>query len=99
MPELSKKLFLDNCGASVANILTLLTHDIVRLLAVATALAIPITYLLSSRWLENFAYRVDLSLVPLLAVGVGMMAVGVIAVSYQSVRAATADPIDSLRYE
>jgi len=86
-------------GASVTNILALLTNDLVRLLAVAAVMAIPITYLLSSRWLDNFAYRIDLSVVPFVAVGVGIIAIGIIAVGYQSIRAALVDPVESLRYE
>ena len=86
-------------GASVSNILVLLTNDLVRLLGVAAVVASPIAYLLAGQWLEDFAYRIDLTLIPFVLVGLGMVAIGVIAVSFQSIRAATADPVESLRYE
>ena len=86
-------------GASVPNLVRLLSQDFLLLVAVAFGLGAPVAWLAMSRWLERFAFHIDL--------GVGVFAIAfllavVIAfatVSYQSLRAATANPIQALRYE
>ncbi|TDI70788.1 MAG: FtsX-like permease family protein, partial [Bacteroidetes bacterium] len=86
-------------GASVQNIIILLSKEILLLVIVSFVLALPPSYLLMSKWLEGFAYRthlgVELSLITLLLA----IFVAVLTVSYQTLRAATADPVKSLRYE
>jgi putative ABC transport system permease protein len=86
-------------GASVANIVTLLSKDFLKLVLVAIVIASPIAYYAMHRWLQDFAYRVDISwwifgLAGLLAVGIALL-----TVSFQSIRAALVNPVKSLRSE
>ena len=86
-------------GASVTSIALLLSKDFLKLVAVAFVVAAPVAYFAMSRWLEGFAYRADLAWwVFLLAGGLAFL-VALLTVSYQAIRAATADPVKSLRYE
>jgi putative ABC transport system permease protein len=86
-------------GASISGIVVLITKDFFQLVLLGVVLAAPFTYLLMSRWLEGFAYRIDLhwSLFLLTAVVAG--AVALLTIGYQSIKAALADPVKSLRYE
>ena len=86
-------------GASVASIVALLSREVVVLVAVAFAVAAPPAYVLMRRWLEGFAYHVDLGPAPFLAAGALLLAVALVTVSGQALRAATADPVRSLRSE
>lgn len=86
-------------GASVTSISTLLSREFLALVVVAGVLAVPVTWYLASGWLEGFAFRTTLS--PFLFVGAVIVSVlvALLAVSFQTIRAAMADPVDSLRYE
>ena len=81
-------------GASVVNIVLLLSKDFTRLVAIAILIAI--AYVAMQRWLENFAYRIEI-----LFLRAGLLAILIVwlTVSYQSIRAALANPVESLRYE
>jgi putative ABC transport system permease protein len=86
-------------GASVASIVTLLSKDFLKLVLVAIVIASPIAYYAMHRWLQDFAYRVDIAwwvfaLAGLLAVGIALL-----TVSFQSIRAALVNPVKSLRSE
>ncbi|WPP48451.1 ABC transporter permease [Catalinimonas niigatensis] len=86
-------------GASVGSILLLFSQDYVKLVLIAFVIATPCAYLLMHRWLEDFAYRTDISpLVFVLAI-VFSMAITLLTVGYQSMKAATANPVKSLRSE
>lgn len=86
-------------GASVASIVTLLSNDFLKLVAIAIALAIPAGVLLIRNWLENFAYQVSLDWsVFALAAGIALC-ISLITVSFQSIKAAIANPVKSLRNE
>ena len=86
-------------GATVAQILSLLSLDFLRLVVVANVLAWPLVWYAMDAWLSQFAYRVSLS--PLLFVlgGTLALALAIVAVGSSGLKAATADPVDSLRYE
>jgi putative ABC transport system permease protein len=86
-------------GASIANIVTLLSKEFMLLVAIACAVGAPVAYFAMERWLQDFAYRVDVS--PLLFVASSALAVGVAlaAISYQAIQAARTDPADALRSE
>ncbi len=86
-------------GATVSGIVLLLSKDFLKLVLIAFLLAGPIAYFIMQDWLTNFAYHTTLA--PGLFVGVGAAALllALLTVSYQSIRAATADPVKSLRYE
>ena len=88
-------------GASASQIVLLLTKDFTRLVVVAFVVAAPMAYLVMNRWLESFAYRVDMmqSWWIFLLAGLATLVVAFLTVSYQSIRAALANPALSLRYE
>ena len=86
-------------GASVGGIVALLSKDFLKLVVIAILIASPIAWYATDVWLQGFAYRVDVgwwvfALAGLLAVGVALF-----TVSFQSVKAALANPVDSLRSE
>ena len=88
-------------GASVSQIVLLLTKDFTRLVGVAFVVATPVVYLVMSRWLESFAYRLEMLSAWWVFFLAGLTALGVafLTVSYQSIRAALTDPATSLRHE
>ena len=86
-------------GASVESILVLLSKDYVKLVLWAVGLASPVAYLATQQWLAGFAYRIDISWRIFLMAGSIALLVAVLTVIYQSIRAALADPVESLRYE
>lgn len=86
-------------GATIGSIVLLLTRDFLLLVAIAAVIATPIIYLVLSRWLENFAYRVELDagVFFISAILAGMIAL--FTVSFHAIKAARANPANSLRYE
>ena len=86
-------------GASVASLAVFLSKDFLKLVLLANVLAWPAAYLLLSQWLARFAYHVDLSWGIFLTAGLATLGIALLTVSYQTVRAALADPVRSLRYE
>ena len=86
-------------GATVSSIVVLLSKDFLRLVAIAFIVAAPLAYLAMQKWLESFAYRIDLGAGLFLVVGGLALLVAVVTVSYQAGRAALANPVQSLRYE
>jgi len=86
-------------GATVPNILLLLTKEFTKFVFLANIIAWPIAYYIMNKWLQNFAYRIDLSVWIFILSGLAALAVALITVGYQSIKAATANPVDSLRYE
>ncbi len=86
-------------GASISEIVFLLTREFSRWVFLANLIAWPLAYLAVTAWLKSFAYRIDVQIFVFLLVGLAALALSLISVSYQSVRAARANPVDSLRYE
>lgn len=86
-------------GATVTALVVLLSRDISRLVLVAFTLASPFAYLAMEHWLSGFAYRIGLSPAPFILVGAAMIAIALLTISYHTLRAATANPTKSLRYE
>jgi putative ABC transport system permease protein len=86
-------------GASVSRIVTMLTSDFAKLVAIANVIAWPVAYLVMNRWLQDFTYRMNLTIWVFLAAGITAIFIAVITVSFQAVKAALADPVRSLRYE
>ncbi len=86
-------------GASRSGIVTLLTKDFTVLVVLASAIAWPLGYYILNRWLNNFAYRTGLAWWIFAGAGLGVLAVTLLAISYQSLKAAGANPADTLRYE
>ncbi len=86
-------------GASPAGMVALLSREYFRLVIAAIVVAWPVAYIAMNAWLEGFAYRIDLDWTTFILAGALAMAIALLTVSYQAVRAATANPIDSLRTE
>lgn len=84
-------------GASVVNIVLLLSKDFTRLVAIAILIAI--AYVAMQRWLENFAYRIEIPWGLFLTAGLLAILIAWLTVSYQSIKAALADPVKALRHE
>jgi len=87
-------------GASVGSIVSRLSRDFLKWVLVANIIAWPVTYfVLKNYWLDNFPFRTTMSLI--LFIGAGFLAavIALLTVSYQSLKAALADPVTSLRYE
>jgi putative ABC transport system permease protein len=86
-------------GASVSQVVLLLTGDFLKPVGLAFLLAVPVAFLTMQRWLETFAYRIDLGPGVFLQAGALAFGVALAAVGWLSLRAALADPGRSLRYE
>ena len=86
-------------GASAAQIVLLLSREVTRPVLLAIGIATPVAYLLMRRWLEGFAYRAALSWEVFALAGAAALVVAWLTVSYHAVKAALADPVESLRYE
>jgi putative ABC transport system permease protein len=86
-------------GASVTNVVRLLFKEFAKWVAIATVIAWAVSYFAVKEWLQNFAYRVDINLLIFLAAALLALVIAFITVSYQTVRAAVANPVDALRYE
>ncbi|MEX1055773.1 MAG: FtsX-like permease family protein, partial [Rhodothermales bacterium] len=86
-------------GATISNIVVLLSRDFAGLVAVAFLISVPVTYLLVQSWLEDFAYRIPVSPLTFAAAGVLALAGALLTVSFQSLRAAGTDPVSCLRQE
>ena len=86
-------------GASIPNLFGMLSSEFVRLVIVANVLAWPIAYAAMNNWLDGFAYRVELGWTTFILAGFLAMAIALLTVGFQAVRAATANPVESLRTE
>jgi putative ABC transport system permease protein len=86
-------------GASIPNILLLLTREFTKLVLIASLIAWPLAYVIMNSWLENFVSRTSVKLGTLVLSAVLALGIALLTVSYQSIRAAVANPVDSLRYE
>lgn len=84
-------------GASVATIGRMLSKDFAKLVLVALLIGFPIAYLLMERWLQGFAYRVELEWWVFALAGTAALGIAMITISFQSIRAALIDPAKSLR--
>jgi len=86
-------------GATVPNILLLLTKEFTKFVFLANIIAWPIAYYTMNKWLQNFAYRVNIGLWMFVLSALLALFMALLTVSFQSIKAATANPVDSLRYE
>ena len=86
-------------GASVSNMVVMLSTGITRLILVAVVIAVPVAWWAISSWLESFAYRVHMSWIIFVAASVAALLIGWITVSFESFKAALANPVKSLRNE
>lgn len=86
-------------GASVAEIVALLSKEFVKWVLIANVVAWPLAYYVMNNWLKNFAYRTDISLWIFVASGALALIIALLTVSSHAIKAATANPVESLRYE
>ncbi|MGB5498691.1 MAG: ABC transporter permease [Maribacter sp.] len=86
-------------GASIVQVLTLLNIDFVKWVGLAFIIAAPISWYVMNKWLEGFAYKTTMSWWVFAAAGVTALAIALLTVSWQSFRAAVANPVDALKEE
>jgi putative ABC transport system permease protein len=86
-------------GASAVQIVVLLFKEIVYLVVVASIIAIPISLKLIYMWLQNFAYKTDINIPIFLITAIAALAIAFLTASYHYIKVASANPVDSLRYE
>ena len=86
-------------GASVSGIVGLLSKDFLKLVFVAIVIASPLAWYIMNKWLQDFAYRVDISWWVFAVAGAGAVLIAFITIGFQAIRAATVNPVKSLRTE
>jgi putative ABC transport system permease protein len=86
-------------GAGLRQILTLLTGDFLRPIALAFCIAVPLAALLMHQWLQQFAFRTSINVFVLLLAAVIIIAAALVTIGVQTIRSALANPVDSLREE
>ncbi|MDX1913499.1 MAG: ABC transporter permease [Saprospiraceae bacterium] len=86
-------------GASVVSVVTLLSREFLQLVVVAFVIAFPVAYYFMGKWLGDFAYRIEIESWMFLLAGAGAILIALLTVSFQSLKAALANPVKSLRSE
>ncbi len=86
-------------GATNYNIVSLLTKDFIKVVLIANIVAWPLAYYLMNKWLQNFAYRISINLWVFVLAGGIVLVIALVTISLQAVKAATANPVESLKYE
>lgn len=86
-------------GASVSNIVNLLSKDFLRLVAISALIAFPVAWWAMNKWLQDFAYRIGVSWWVFLMAGILATFIALSTISYQAIKAAVANPVKSLRTE
>ncbi len=81
------------------SLVALLSKDFLKLVFIAIILASPIAYYLMNRWLQDFAYRMNISWWIFIAAGMIALLIALVTVSFQAIKAAIANPVKSLRTE
>jgi putative ABC transport system permease protein len=86
-------------GASVSSIVVMLSKDFLKLVFIGFVIATPVTWYMTNQWLQNFADRIDIGAAVFLLAGLAVILMALATVSWQSIKAAVANPVDSLRNE
>ena len=86
-------------GANVAEIVGMLAKDFVKLIFIAFFIAFPLGYYFMNKWLQDFAYRIDLNIGQFLMAASITLAIALITISFKSIKAALQNPVKSLRTE
>jgi len=86
-------------GASVSNIILKLSNEFIKWVIIANIIGWPIAWFISNKWLQSFAYRINIDLWIFTFSGGIVLFIALLTVSWQAIRAATANPVESLRYE
>jgi putative ABC transport system permease protein len=86
-------------GATVAGIITMLSRDFLKLVLIANVIAWPLAWFAMNHWLQDFAYRIDISWWMFVLAGGLALLIALLTVSTQAIKAALANPVEALRYE
>jgi putative ABC transport system permease protein len=86
-------------GASVSEIIFMLIRELAKWVIIANLIAWPIAYYFMNGWLRDFAYRINIGVTMFIFAGVFALLIALFTVSYHAIKAATANPVESLRYE
>lgn len=86
-------------GASVTSLVLLISREFTKLVAIAFVLATPIAYWSMNKWLENFAYRINIEWWVFALAGCLALAIALLSVTYQAIKVALVNPVEALRYE
>ena len=86
-------------GASVTSIVTMLSKDFIKPVAIAAVIAFPVAWWIMNQWLQSFAYRVGISWWIFAAAGIIALLIAFITVSFQAIKAAISNPVKNLRTE
>jgi len=86
-------------GASISQIMILITKDFMYLVLIASVVALPIGYLIAKKWLTSFAYQTQISVFPFLATIITLVVVSLLTVSWQAYRAASINPVNAIKDE
>ncbi len=86
-------------GASVQNVLLLVSKEFLSLVAIAFIISIPVTFWAMNKWLENYAYRIDIGIGVFAIGGIVALLIAVATISFRAMKAAHANPVKSLRAE
>jgi putative ABC transport system permease protein len=86
-------------GASVTQVNYLLSREFMKYVFIGNCFAWPVAYFTMNKWLQNFAYRIRMSVWIFIFSGLAALTIALLIVGYQTIKAATSNPVDSLRYE
>jgi putative ABC transport system permease protein len=86
-------------GASVPQVTRMLSKEFIKLVFIACIIAFPLSYWSMNKWLQSFAYRINISWWMFVLAGVSALLIALLTVSFQAIKAAVANPVDSLRSE
>ena len=86
-------------GASVSQVTKMLSKDFIKLVLISFAIAAPIGYYVLTKWLEKFAYHIDISIMVFVFAGMISVVIAIITIAYEAIKAARANPINSLKGE
>ncbi len=86
-------------GASVTNIIVKLSQEFTKWVLAANLIAWPAAWYFMRSWLQEFAYRIEMQPWPFIVAGAVALGIALLTISYQSIKAALANPVDALRYE
>ena len=86
-------------GASIPRILKLISKEFLILVIIGNIFAWPIAYYAGNSWLQNFAYKININPLPFIIAGIAAFIIAAVTISFQTIKAARKNPVDSLRYE
>jgi putative ABC transport system permease protein len=86
-------------GASIKSVMYLLSKEFIKWIIISNVIAVPIAYYFVNKWLQHFSYHINIDGWTFLLAGVLSLVIAFLTVSYQVIRAATANPVEALRYE